>query len=144
MSFHSNLDLIHLWCRGSPALFSCSLDKSWNISCVYPGRLCSRPSHNMSFGVGYRIQKGRSDTSVCLVVSPQTCSHIRQRWEHWQPSAGERATCGSMWEMGSNKVRDPADFNNNGNHLLHLQRGRKFMMSIYKVTKKFSIENKHM
>ena len=76
----------HLWCQESPVLFSDSLDKWQSASCVDSGRHCSRLSHSMSIGVGWQIQEGRSDTSACLVVCPQICSHIHQPWEHWKPS----------------------------------------------------------
>ena len=82
-------EFTHLWCQGSlgsPVLFSCSLGKSWSVSHVHPGRLGSTPSQSMSLGVGWQIQGGRSDTPVCLVVCPQTCSHIHQCWKHWKPS----------------------------------------------------------
>ena len=73
---------IYLGCQESLVLFSCSLGMSRNVSCVDSGRHCSRPSHSMSLGVDCGPQVGRSDRSTCLVVCPQTCSHIRQCCEH--------------------------------------------------------------
>ena len=81
--------LSHLWCQGSFVLSVCSLGKWWSVCCVHPGRLCSRPFHSTSLGVDCEPQPDRSDTSACLVVSPQTCSHSHQLWEYWMPSAGK-------------------------------------------------------
>ena len=39
----------------------------------------------MSLDVGWQIPEGRSDTPVCLVVRPQTCSHTHHSWEYWRP-----------------------------------------------------------
>ena len=76
----------HLWCQGNPVLFSYSLDKWESASYAHPGRHCSRLSHRMSLGGGCQPQEGRSDRPVCLVVSPQTCSHTHQQKSasHWR------------------------------------------------------------
>ena len=95
----------HLWCQGSPVLFSDSLGKWESASYVDSGRHCSRPSHSMSIGVGWQRQEGRSDRQVCLAVCPQTCSHIHQSWEHWQPSVSY--TCrGQMAHLTSTHNTD--------------------------------------
>ena len=79
----SGLKFTHLWCQGSPVLFSYSLGKCWSVSCVDSGRLCSRPSHSKSFGGDCEPHEGRPDRSACQVVCPQNCSHIHQ---YWKPS----------------------------------------------------------
>ena len=61
-----------------------------------------------------------------LAVIPASIGSIGS---HLLEKGQTTSTCGSMQETRYNKVHDAADFNNDGNHLLHLQRGRKFMMS---------------
>ena len=84
--FLIQLNPTHLFYQQSSFQFSCSLGKSWSTFCVHPGKLGSRPSHSMSLGVDCRPHEGRSDTPICLMVSPQTCSHIHQ---FWKPSVAE-------------------------------------------------------
>ena len=80
------LNPTHLFYQQSSVQFFCSLGKSWSTFCVHPDRFGSRPSHSMSLGVDCGPQEDRFDRSTCLMVSPQTCSHIRQCWK---PSVAE-------------------------------------------------------
>jgi len=78
----TNLKSAHLWHLGNFVRSSCSLDRCWSVSCIHPGRPCSRPSHSMSLGEGCGPQEDRSDTPACPVMCPKICSHTHQSEEH--------------------------------------------------------------
>ena len=66
-----------------------------------------------------RIHEDRSDTSACLVVCPQTCSHIHSSWEHWKPSDLARIYP-NVWEHLSHWIWDLAEkYSNVWEYLSH-------------------------